>query len=574
MLPLIGAAIGAIGSMSAANKTSAAMDRQNEAALAGFNQYRPYVDAALKGGEGALKGVLDRGSYTGPTLAGPNNRQLDMMDRGYGFANNAVGYGSNLMNTGAAYGSNAADLYNRGLANSDAINSYTDRFNDVVNNNNRISRMTEGLAGDMAGTADAYGGLANDISNARGGYADASAAYNDLRSGYGDLNKGFGNLGNQFGGLANDMRGYESKFGGLADQNQNLTDRFTGLADSASSTDRLAAANDYAQANAGSIVDSMMRDDRRNLEENTLTGINQRASGSGNVNSSRAGIADAVANRGFEDRRMDTMATVQNQLRDQSLNQQNKQFDQTNTALNNAGSSIANTGNQFTNSMGTLTNQGNMLTNQGNSMINQGNMLTNEGNMVTNAANMTTNDINAMVTEGNMIGNRGTALGSTADMLNSSADRYGTGLKDVTGNIMDANSALSTAGTANNTLGNAFTTGYNTGNSGFGMGMGIGDRGMGFDQDRINDDRANFERNRDFEYNMYKDYMGGMLGKAPNTTNATYQPNLVNPMMSGLSGAMTGFGLANQYGPQIGNMIGNSPLANPLFGGPGLGLSF
>ena len=94
----------------------------------------------------------------------------------------------------------------------------------------------------------------------------------------------------------------------------------------ASQGDRMQTAQDYALNNSGGLVDAAMRDDRRNLQENTLTGINQGASGSGNMNSSRAGVAEAVANRGFDDRRADTTSMINRDLMDQSLGQQNQQF--------------------------------------------------------------------------------------------------------------------------------------------------------------------------------------------------------------------------------------------------------
>lgn len=90
--------------------------------------------------------------------------------------------------------------------------------------------------------------------------------------------------------------------------------------------DRMQQAQDYAIANSGGLVNAAMRDDRRNLQENTLTGIDQAASGSGNMNSSRAGVAEAVANRGFDDRQADVTAGIQQNLMGQSLGQQNQQF--------------------------------------------------------------------------------------------------------------------------------------------------------------------------------------------------------------------------------------------------------
>jgi len=66
-----------------------------------------------------------------------------------------------------------------------------------------------------------------------------------------------------------------------------------------------------------------MRDDVRTLQEDTLTGINKAASGSGNVNSSRAGVADALANRAVDDRRGYLDTVVQKDLRNQYLGQYN-----------------------------------------------------------------------------------------------------------------------------------------------------------------------------------------------------------------------------------------------------------
>jgi hypothetical protein len=95
-----------------------------------------------------------------------------------------------------------------------------------------------------------------------------------------------------------------------------------------SQADRMGTAQQYALDNSQPLINAAMRDDYRNLTEKTLPGINMGASGSGNMNSSRAGIADAVANRGFNDRQADVTASIQNQLMNQSLGQQNTQFSQ------------------------------------------------------------------------------------------------------------------------------------------------------------------------------------------------------------------------------------------------------
>ena len=117
-----------------------------------------------------------------------------------------------------------------------------------------------------------------------------------------------------------------------------------------SQQDRMANAQQYALDNSQPLINAAMRDDLRNLQENTLTGINMGASAGGNMNSSRAGIADAVANRAYDDRRADVSASIQDQLMQRNLTQQNEQFDQARRA--NAGLQDAYL--QGINSMGTM----------------------------------------------------------------------------------------------------------------------------------------------------------------------------------------------------------------------------
>ena len=125
---------------------------------------------------------------------------------------------------------------------------------------------------------------------------------------------------------------------------------------------------DYASANANPLVDAAMRDDRRNLQENTLTGIDLAASNSGNMNSSRAGVAEAVANRAFDDRRADVALDVQDRLIDRSLAQQARQFDDQGNALQGAGMANEGIQNAYTQGLNTLGQGANFGMNAGNSL--------------------------------------------------------------------------------------------------------------------------------------------------------------------------------------------------------------
>ena len=239
-----GAIIGGALSYMGASKQADAQDRANEANMASFNQYKPYVDAALAGGKGSLANVLNTGNYTGATLADPNA----FLTRAAGSMGNT---GLNWMNMG---------------------NSMMDQTGGFVGNTNDI--------------------------------------YN----------------------------------------------RFSNIADSAGQ-DRMATANQYALDNYGSISDALLRDDRRNLLENTLPGVDMAASGSGNSNASRAGVATALANRAYGDRAADVRSDVISQLRNASLNQQNQQFNDMNNSVANMSNANSAVGNVFNSGMN-LTNTG------------------------------------------------------------------------------------------------------------------------------------------------------------------------------------------------------------------------
>jgi hypothetical protein len=178
----------------------------------------------------------------------------------------------------------------------------------------------------LSGSEDALGGVLN-----TGAYQGQTlAAPNQFQTGTANT---MGNFGTNMMNSGNAMMGNTAGFGNNANS---LYGQYQGMANAAQQ-DRLSNAMDYASANSGSLVDAAMRDDRRNLQENTLTGIDMAAMGSGNMNSSRAGIAEAVANRAYDDRRADVATNIQNSLIDRSLNQQAQQFRDQGSALQGAG---------------------------------------------------------------------------------------------------------------------------------------------------------------------------------------------------------------------------------------------
>ena len=194
-------------------------------------------------------------------------------------------------------------------------------------------------------------GFYNDMRTAGPYQGGFYAGPNDMQT---DANNALYNFGMDNMTTGKNLMDSTSGFGTNAG---NLYNQFTSLADR---PDMMANATDYATNNMSPIVDAMMRDDRRTLTEQTLPTINRSASASGNVNSSRAGVADAVANRAYDDRLADVRTDVFNSLRDASLNQSNTEFGQGMTALTNAGVANNQMGNAFTTGSNLATAGGNM----------------------------------------------------------------------------------------------------------------------------------------------------------------------------------------------------------------------
>ena len=195
------------------------------------------------------------------------------------------------------------------------------------------------------------------------------AAPNQFQTGTANTMGGYGtNMMNS----GNAMMGNTAGFGNNANS---LYGQYQGMANGAQQ-DRLGNAIGYANQNSGSLVDAAMRDDRRNLQENTLTGIDNAAMGSGNMNSSRAGVATAVANRAYDDRRADVSTNIQNSLIDRSLNQQAQQFRDQGSALQGAGQANDALQSAYGVGMNTLGQGANFGMNAGNSLqgYNQANL--------------------------------------------------------------------------------------------------------------------------------------------------------------------------------------------------------
>jgi len=92
------------------------------------------------------------------------------------------------------------------------------------------------------------------------------------------------------------------------------------------SQDMLGTATQYALDNVEPLLTTAMRDSRRQLEEQALPGVSQGAMGTGNTNSSRAGMREAILERGYGDRESDMRSSLMDRLTDRSLGAQQNQL--------------------------------------------------------------------------------------------------------------------------------------------------------------------------------------------------------------------------------------------------------
>ena len=157
-------------------------------------------------------------------------------------------------------------------------------------------------------------GALQDVLNTGAYTGPTLAGLNEMQIGALNNQFGLGQTANQMGG---NLAQTASGFGG------NYADLYQVRAMGGNAMQN---AIDYATSNRQPLVDAALRDSTRQLTEQTLPGINRAASATGNTNSSRAGIADALATRAYGDRAADVSADITNTLMNQSLAQQQRDF--------------------------------------------------------------------------------------------------------------------------------------------------------------------------------------------------------------------------------------------------------
>jgi hypothetical protein len=119
---------------------------------------------------------------------------------------------------------------------------------------------------------------------------------------------------------ANQLSQMGSSLIGNADKAASSLDQFSQLAGTDATAANIKAAGAYADnPYLDSQIDANSRDVVRNLNEQTLPGIDRQASATGGINSSRAGVAAGIATRGAQDRVADISATMRGQAYSQGL---------------------------------------------------------------------------------------------------------------------------------------------------------------------------------------------------------------------------------------------------------------
>ncbi len=160
--------------------------------------------------------------------------------------------------------------------------------------------------------------LYNDAQASPGYSGDFVAQANDTQRRALDMLLGasgnFGTLGSTFMGTGNELLG---SYGGASSVANRLASgdamarRVGNLALQDPTQGILATANEYANnPYLDGVINAASRDVVRNLNEQALPSLNLAASASGNMNSSRAGAAEAVLTRGAQDRIADIGATI------------------------------------------------------------------------------------------------------------------------------------------------------------------------------------------------------------------------------------------------------------------------
>lgn len=425
----------------------------------------------------------------GGALIGAKSAKADRNAQRYSDELNARGYtdARDYIKRGYKGGEDALnDALAKGYYGGDTYAGLNDRQRFGLDSQYNFGRSNFGAGNNMMNTASGFSGNYADLYNR----ANATNTNNAARDLYNDA---AGN--NMYSDQANDI--YNRATGGFFDQE--ARDLYN-----AAGQDSMGNAQNYALNNSRPLIDAAMRGANRNLNEVQLPGLNNAASGTGNTNSSRAGVAEAVLRRGNSELEADTTARINDTLMGRSLSQGNQDFSNRMNALDGMKS----------------------------------------GSM---------NQLNAM-------------RGGLSDLRSGDQSRFNNMYTGFGAMNTANNNTFNNMMAANRGLAATYGIGMDTANAGITGMLGSGSADQVDAQNRLDADRQRFEGDRDFASNQYGNFMSGILGRAPMSPPGQ-SPNYNNPTMGALTGGMAGFGFGNKYSNQLSNFFGglgtNPPAQRP-----------
>ena len=152
---------------------------------------------------------------------------------------------------------------------------------------------------------------------------------------------------------ANTLSGIGAGLASNAGKATATLDQFKELAGTDATASNIAAASKYANnPYLDGQIDANTRDVSRALREQTLPGIDRQAAGTGNLNSSRAGVAAGIATRGAADRVADISASMRGDAYNRGLTLAQGDRGQQLDALSSAATGYSNLTGQGINAMG------------------------------------------------------------------------------------------------------------------------------------------------------------------------------------------------------------------------------
>jgi hypothetical protein len=552
------AVIGGVASNSAAGKAADAQDRASqlnyEASMAGFNLSKPYLSDLYANQQFQYEQMLANGAYDGETFGGMDPRTTTGYDQMYDQGSQQNLAATGMMDTTSGFAGNAANLYNT-AANS---NVQGDAMN-FASQNGIGGALDFANANNSAQSAINFGNANNNFANSYD-YASSNTGVQDANA----FAAGSTNVqdANAFGaGSTNvqDANAFAANSTNVQDANA-FAAGSTNVQDALdfAAKDDMQGAIDYASGDRlDSLTKAAMRDPYRQLTESTLTGIDASASASGNMNSSRAGIADALAQRSYDDRSADVSAGIQDSLMTQYTNNRDTLANNyLGDRENQSNAYLDDRSDQATTYLGDRSDQTDRFTDNRN----------NQADTYLNNRNDIANDYR---NAGDAASNRYT------DSSNYLSDSYLTNQSDQRnfyGNT--ENTQYSNMTTANNNMGNIY--GNAIASQGAGT-QGMINAGNAFGADNqayLNDQRANYDRQNGYDFGVSGQYSNMLNGLAvTNSTNPNIQPNMYDPTAAGITGAMSaGMGAYQAFGsPSLFGGGGNTVKATQYTQAPSYG---